>query len=62
MIHTLPYLQEVTYMHPIQGLIIDSHGTVFRGDELIEGAHEAINQAHLQGKKIVFFQDQMEMP
>jgi arabinose operon protein AraL len=41
-------------MHPIQGLIIDLDGTVFRGDELIEGAHEAINLAHQQGKNIVF--------
>lgn len=41
-------------MKSIQGLIIDLDGTVFRGDELIEGAREAINEAQLQGLKIVF--------
>jgi len=41
-------------MHTIQGLIIDLDGTVFRGEELIEGAREAINEAILMGKQIVF--------
>ncbi|MEX2415088.1 MAG: HAD-IIA family hydrolase [Paenibacillaceae bacterium] len=41
-------------MHPIQGLIIDLDGTVFRGDELIDGTREAINDAVDMGKQVVF--------
>ncbi len=41
-------------MHAIKGLIIDLDGTVFRGDELIEGTREAINEAIDMGKQIVF--------
>jgi arabinose operon protein AraL len=41
-------------MHPIRGLIIDLDGTVFRGDELIEGTREAINEARHMGMRIVF--------
>lgn len=40
--------------HPIQGLIIDLDGTVFRGDELIDGTREAINEAIDIGKQVVF--------
>jgi arabinose operon protein AraL len=41
-------------MNPIQGLIIDLDGTVFRGDNLIEGTREVINEAIHMGKKVVF--------
>jgi arabinose operon protein AraL len=41
-------------MYPIQGLIIDLDGTVFRGDELIAGTREAINEAISKGIRIVF--------
>jgi len=41
-------------MQPIRGLIIDLDGTVFRGDELIEGTREAINEALDLGLKVVF--------
>lgn len=36
------------------GILIDLDGTVFRGNELIEGAREAIKTLRRMGKKIVF--------
>jgi arabinose operon protein AraL len=41
-------------VNPIQGLIIDLDGTVFRGDQLIDGAREAINLALENGQRVVF--------
>ncbi len=36
------------------GILIDLDGTVFRGNELIKGAREAIKTLRRMGKKIVF--------
>ncbi|RSL33069.1 HAD-IIA family hydrolase [Salibacterium salarium] len=39
----------------INGVLIDIDGTIFRGDQLIEGAKEAIEGLASSGKKILFF-------
>ncbi len=41
-------------VNPIDGFIFDLDGTIFRSDELLPGAKEAVEAVQREGKKIVF--------